>query len=491
VSGGFVAGGAQGITFVINLASAVALARLLSPEEFGLVAMVAAVTSYLGLLREAGLSTATVQTKTITQEQVSNLFWINVALGCMLGLLGMGLAPAVAWFYGDPRLAGIMVALAFTFFLTGPTVQHQALLSRQMRFRAIAGIDVTSLMVGVALGLGLALSGFGYWSLVGMQLGMASTTLALTWWVSGWRPTLPKRRTGVSALVKLGAHLTASDLIARLARNSDAILIGRVWGAGPLGLYSRAQALLVRPLEQMLWPVSSVLLPVLSRLQSDPQRYRQTFLRAFEAVALVALPMTALFFALSGPLIAVLLGPGWEGAAPLFAGFALAAVSMPLATAASWLFISQGRGRDLLHAYSVLSVLLVSAIAVGVAWGPLGVVLGLSVYYLLIRMPILYHLAGRQGPVRAGDLWAGFFSYLPCWAAVCVSTMLARAVVWESAPLFQLLVCGPVGLAGGAGAVLALRRPRETALYLLKAAAVALGPALASLGVYRSRSTGA
>jgi len=465
ISGGFVTAGAQGGKFVLNLISVVVLARLLGPEDFGLVGMVLAVTGLLGLVKEAGLSTATVQRETITQEQVSNLFWINLALSGIAGVISIVLAPLAAWFYRDSRLTGIMFALSFTFLLSGSTVQHQALLVRQMRFRAIAIIEVASMGAGIVTGCSLALFGLAYWSLVGQQLCVAATGLALTWWTSGWRPTKPKRHSGVAPLLSFGAQLTVSDLVGRLATASDSILIGRFFGAGPLGLYSRAGVLLARPLEQLLTPLGAVLIPVLSRLQSDPERYRRTFIRAYDTLALITFPFTALCLVLAEPLVLLVLGPKWKGVVPLFAGFTLVALSLPLLIAASWLFISQGRGRDLLQTYLVLSFVTVSAFIVGLKWGPLGVVLALAAASLMIRQPILYHLAGRRGPVRTADLWKGFLSHLPCWVAVYATTTLALSMVGHAAPLVQLLVCGPVGLAAAAGVVFALKRPRESALY--------------------------
>ena len=469
ISSGVVTVAAQGTKFVLNLTSAVVLARLLSPEEFGLVGMVLAVTGLLGLFKEAGLSTATVQRETITSQQVSNLFWINVALGGIVGFVCMGLAPVAAWFYRDSRLVGIMVALSFTFFLAGSTVQHQALLARQMRFKAIAIIEVSSMLASIITGCCMAFWGFRYWSLVGMQLSMVGTGLVLTWWISGWRPTLPKRHSGMAPLLRFGAHLTASDLVGRVAARSDSLLVGRFFGAESLGLYSRGSVLLARPLEQLLAPISMVLIPVLSRLQSDPERYRRTFIRAYDILALITFPFTALCLVLSEPLVLFLLGPQWQGAVPLFAAFTLVALSLPLTVAASWLFMSQGRGRDLFQGYLILSIVTVAAFIAGLPWGPLGVVLALAAASLLIRLPIFYYLAGRRGPVRTADLWKGFLHHLPCWGGVYAATTLARAMVGEATPLVQLLICGPFGLAAGVGVAFALERPRATTLYAWKA----------------------
>jgi PST family polysaccharide transporter len=336
-----------------------------------------------------------------------------------------------------------------------------------MRFTAIAVIDVVSMLIGILMACALALGGFTYWSLVGMQLGAAAAGLALTWWASGWRPALPRRNSGVASMVTFGAHLTASDLIGRAANASDSILIGRFFGAEPLGLYLRANALLARPLEQLRSPLASVLLPVLSRLQSDPERYRRTFIRAYDLLALFTFPLTALLLVISRPLVLFLLGPSWEGAVPFFRGFSLIALSLSMHVPATWLFLSQGRGRDLLQNNLILSFFTVVMFVAGLPWGPVGVVTALAIGSALVRLPILYYLVGRCGPVDAATLWKSFCAYLPCWAGVCITTSAAYVLVIESRPIVQLLVCASVGLVAAAGVVFSVERPRQSALYAL------------------------
>jgi O-antigen/teichoic acid export membrane protein len=465
VSAGFVTGTAQAGKFAINFAAAAVLARLLSPKEFGLVGMVLGVTSLMGIFKEFGLSTATVQRETITQEQVSNLFWINIVVSGALAVVGIGLAPLLAWFYRDPRVAGIMVAMSLTFVLTGATVQHRALLTRQLRFRALALIDVVSMTLSFATACWLAWRGFAYWSLVVQQLCLAAVCLVLAWWTSGWRPSMPTRNSGVGPMLSFGAHLTLSDSIARLAIASDSILIGRFFGAVPLGLYTRASVLLTRPLQQVLDPLCAVLSPVLSRLQADPERYRRTFMRSYEMLILITLPFSAMCLVLARPLVLVVLGPKWTGAIPLFSAFTFVAVSLPVSFVPSWLFMSQGRGRDQFRTWNWAGAVTVGSYLIGLRWGPLGVVVAMAVTSLAIRLPILYYMAGRAGPVSTWDLWNAFLSYLPCWGAVFVTTMLARMMVPNLAPILQLLVCIPVGLGTGMAVILLFERPRQSASF--------------------------
>src|SRR5437667_3051610 len=221
ISGAFITIAAQGAQFLLNLAFIMVLARLLTPKDFGLYAMVTTVTGFLWIFQDAGLSTATVQRQEITDAQVSNLFWVNVGLGGVTTLFVAALAPVVAWFFREPRLVGITLVLSVTFLLASSAVQHIALLNRQMRFGAIAMISIVSPLAGYLTGVGMALSGYGYWALVGAAVTQAAVKLVLAWLISGWRPKLPSRNTQTWHMLTFGAHITAGSLLYSLARGAD------------------------------------------------------------------------------------------------------------------------------------------------------------------------------------------------------------------------------------------------------------------------------
>lgn len=475
ISGGLVTVGAQAAKLVLNLAAAAVLARLLTPREFGLVGMVLGITGLVGLFKELGLSTATVQRDIITPQQISNLFWINVSVSGLLTLISFCLAPLAARFYHDPRVTGIMMALSLTFVLTGSTVQHQALLTRQMRFRTIAAIEVVSMLVSFVSACGLAKLGFSYWALVAQQMVYAISSLLLTWFSSKWRPSMPKRNSGVRPMLRFGAQLTLADFIGLLMINSDTVLIGRFFGAESLGFYTRANVLLQRPLQQILGPINAVLTPVLSRLQNDSERYRRSFMRAYETMALIIFSFAAICLALAKPMVLVILGPKWSGVIPLFSAFAVVAISLPLSDAAVWLFQSQGRGREQLYNHTVGGAVTLVAYLIGLHWGPLGVVSAIAIASMGIRLPVVYYFAGRRGPVNTVDLWRAFFSHLPCWGTVYLTTTLAHAMVKGVAPIVQLLVCVPIGLGAGAALALIFRRPRQSAFYVWNTVRSSLG----------------
>ncbi len=466
VSGGFVSGAAQVVQFGLNLTSTIVLAHLLLPEDFGLVAMVLTVTGFLRIFHDAGLGTATVQREGITHTQVSNLFWTNVMFGGLATLLLAVCAPAIAWFYREPRVVGITLVVCFTFLLTSPAAQHWAILKRQMRFKMIAVIQITAVAVGVIVGIGMAWLHLGYWSLVGLQLSSALTALVLTWTASHWRPQLPKRRSGTLSLLGFGANLSVSNFIWSFARGCDGLLIGKFYGSGSLGFYSRGGALLSRPVDQFMTPLEGVFVPTLSRLQGQPERYRRIALQAYEAIAMMSFLCTGLLLPLAHPLIRLLLGPKWDSAAPIFAGFTLVALYTPVASVAGWLLMSQGRGKDFLVQSSIGSFLAVVSFLVGLPFGPVGVAVSYSAFCLLIALPLAYYIAGRRGPVTTGDLWSRFFTYLPVWGVVCGTTFLVHRLVPRLHPALELLICGSAGFLIGAGFMCVYPPARRTALGL-------------------------
>jgi PST family polysaccharide transporter len=202
-------------------------------------------------------------------------------------------------------------------------------------------------------------------------------------------------------------------------------------------------------------------------LQNDPERYRRTFLRLYEAIALVSFGFSGLFFALSRPVTLVLLGPKWEAAAIIFGGFAIGAPFVPIGTAVVWLLISQGRGKEYVWLNSITATVTIASFAAGLPFGAAGVAFAFSIGSLFISLPVINYLAGRSGPVRQRTLWAGVFRHLPLWVVTTGTTSLVLARMSGFSPFMQLLICGPIGLAAGAVTVLAIKPQREVAVHLI------------------------
>lgn len=405
VKGGAITMVSQACKFVLQTGSTVVLARLLTPEDYGLFGMVAAVTGFISLFKDLGLSKATVQRETINQAQVSTLFWVNVGVSLLLAFVTAAIAPAIAWFYGEPRLTMITLVLAIGYFFGGLAVQHQALLNRQMRFTVLAIIDIADMAIGVLVGVVAALMGYGLWALVFMQLAMGITNAVMSWTVCSWRPSLPSRKSGVRSMLAFGANLTGFNVVNYFARNADNVLIGRFWGAQQLGLYTKAYQLLLMPLYQINAPLTRVAVPALSRLASTPDRYRQAYLRTLGAVCILTMPLIVFMIGTSDWLMTVVLGPQWVEAGKLFALLGIVAWTQPVSNTTGWLFVTQDRTRKQLQWGLIGSTLSIIAIAAGLPWGAMGVAASYSISGLLIRTPLLFWYVGQGGFVRTGDLY--------------------------------------------------------------------------------------
>src|SRR6516164_10604036 len=217
---------ALGAGFLLRLGSLMVMARLLSPKDFGLVGMVTAFTGALGLFRDFGLSSAAIQRVTVTEEQISTLFWINLSLGALLVLVTLAMAPAIAAFYREPRLFEMTAVLASGFLFNAAGIQHSALLQRQMRFTALAMISVVSSIVAIAIGIGGARAGYGYWALVMMTVASPLVATVGVWLSTGWVPGMPRRRVGIRSMMHFGGTLTLNGLLAHVAYSADKVLIG-------------------------------------------------------------------------------------------------------------------------------------------------------------------------------------------------------------------------------------------------------------------------
>jgi PST family polysaccharide transporter len=416
------------------------LARLLLPEDNGLVGMVTIITGFISLFNDLGLSAATIQQPEITHKQVSTLFWINVALGGALALLTAALTPAIAWFYNEPRLFWISLVIATDFIYSGLTIQHRALLNRQMRFTSIAVINIVAAVVSLIAGVIAALAGLGYWSLVIKIIASAPVDIIGTWTVCRWRPGWPVRRSGVRAMVAFGSNLTGFRFINYIARNFDNLLIGRFFGPYQLGLYVRAYGLLLMPLQQINNPISSVAIPALSRLADSPERYRQAYAGIASQVCLLSMPLIAYMLGTADWIILATLGPKWTEASVMFALLAFSGLLEPISNTTGWLFISQARTRHQFQWGIIGTALTVAAIIAGLPWGAVGVSAAYGIMGLFIRTPLLFWSVGRGGHIRAVDLYRIVAPFACASTAIVGAIFLVRRILPDLNPFVGLAV---------------------------------------------------
>ncbi|MBM9612702.1 lipopolysaccharide biosynthesis protein [Desulfobulbus rhabdoformis] len=389
VRGGVATFGAQVASFILNLGSTVILARMLTPADFGLVAMVTAVTGFVAMFKDAGLSMATVQQDVVTHEQVSTLFWINVLLSVLVMLVVAALAPVVAWFYHEPRLALITLAISSVFIFDGLTVQHQALLCRQMRFGALALIQIISRAGALTVAVVLAFMGAGYWALIA-QLAAQQILFAIFCWLNcRWFPGRPRRGVGTRSMLKFGGYLTGFSFVNYFARNADNTLIGYAWGGSALGLYAKAYSLLLLPLSQINAPIAATAAPALSRLQDNPEQFRLFFVKILSVITFVTFPLVAWMIVCRREIILIFLGPQWEGAIPIFTALAVSAFVQPIGNISGLLYTTLGRTKRMFQWGLMACPWLVFSFFVGLPYGALGVALSYSIATVLMIYPLV------------------------------------------------------------------------------------------------------
>src|SRR6266849_8906030 len=383
IRGGVAKAFSQGASLVLRMASLMVLARLLAPKDFGLVGMVTAFTGVLSLFRDFGLSSATVQRGQVTDDQVSTLFWINVLVGVILGLLLMGMAPFVAVFYHEPRLVWVSVILATSFIFNGAGVQHTALLERQMRFTALAAIDIFALLVSTIIGISMALAGFGFWALVAASISLPFVTTLCLWRTTGWIPGRPRLQIGLHSMMRFGGGFTLVNLIAYTAYNLEKVLLGRFWGADALGLYGRAYQLVNLPTENLNSAFSSVAFSGLSRVRNEPDRFKSYFLKGYSLVLALTIPVTIAASLFAHDLILVLLGPKWNEVATIFRLLAPTILIFALINPLAWLTFSLGLMARNLKIVLVLAPLVIGGYILGLPYGPKGVAFAYSAVMML------------------------------------------------------------------------------------------------------------
>ncbi len=367
------------------------LARLISPEHFGLLAMVTALTAFVEGFQYLGLSMATVQRYEVTHGQVSNLFWVNASAGFLFALSFCVLSPQIAVFYNDERLVGITIALAMIFIVSGLSVQHEALMTRQLKQGELSAIRLTASILSTVLAIALALWGWGYWALVAREVTRSLLVAVGIWARCPWLPGLPRRGQDTGSLLKFGVHMSLTDFVSALIANIDRVLIGRFYGPIPVGHYRQAQQLLVAPIEQLNSPIMSVAQPALSALQHEPDRYRRYYKKIVFLVSLTTVPF-GLFVAFYAPEITLLiLGPSWTDAAIFIRIFGLAASFRPALSTSAIVLVTCGKTARYLAIAVIHGAVLTVLLLVGIRWGAEGVALAHVGTTVLLAVPKLYY----------------------------------------------------------------------------------------------------
>src|SRR5579863_1827928 len=373
VRGGVAALMAQVTSLVLQIGTTVILARLLAPSDYGLQSMVLTLTAFVSLFKDAGLSAASVQRESMNDEQISTLFWINLSLGVVLTLVVAGLGPALAAFYRDPRLLWLTVASSTIFLFNSLAIQHRALLDRSLRFSTSAKIDILCVVSGTIVAVVMAILKFGYWALICQNITLPIVSVIAVWTVVPWRPGRPRWSAEMRSMVRFGGTVTLNGVVVYVAYNTEKILLGRYWGAAPLGIYGRAYQLATLPVQQLINAVHSVAFAVLSRMQNEGERLRRAYLKSLSLIVSLTIPVVISSALFAGEIVRVMLGPKWMDSAPVLHLLAPTVMCLALVNPFSWFLRATGRVRRSLNIAFLICPVVILGILVGLRRGPAGV----------------------------------------------------------------------------------------------------------------------
>jgi O-antigen/teichoic acid export membrane protein len=456
----------QLIRALVLLGGTIILARLVAPSDFGLIAMVLAVSGIAEILRDSGLSISALRRPDLTQQQRSNLFWLNTAIGLGLSVAVFCLSWPLAAFYGQSILVEVMQWIAPIYFVNGIAAQFRIAINQRLQFGILAVIDIVPPVLALGVAIGVATAGQGLAALVIQQVVAPVLALALAVGLARWWPGLPRRTPGMKELVVVGWNFAATQVLSYATRNIDSIAIGRVHGPRALGYYDQAYQLAVAPLILINSPITRVAVPVLARVREDRRRYVASLREAQLIACYVTASVLLVVAGVGTPLVTVVLGPTWSAAGPILSVLALGSVFRSIQQIANWIFVTEGITRSQLGLYLVGQPIIVTLVLVGVLWGPIGVAAGGAVGWALFWLLSLIWV-GRAADLDVRPLILdplriiGLVGLPAGLAAFCVVTFVPLDPVWT------LLIGLAAALICYATAVLVSRRVRTDVRTLL------------------------
>lgn len=414
--------GRQALAFVVTAV----LARLLPPEAYGLLGMALTVTGFVAIFSDLGTASALIQRRRLSGDLTSSIFWVNVLLGLLTTAVVVLIAPWAALFYHEAQVTPVLRVLSFSFVIYGLSVTQQALLTRQMEFRKLARIELISSAAGAVVGIGMAASGMGVWSLVGQTLCESIVATVLSWVALPWRPQRKLDWILVRSVASYSLNLSGFQVLNYFMRNADNVLVGRYLGRTALGYYSLAYRLMLYPLQSVTRVLGRVLFPVFSRLQENNARFRRAYLRVCASISIITFPVMLGLMAVARPFVSAAFGARWMPVANLLMILAPVGMVQSIVATAGNIYTAKGRTDWMFRWAIVKSVLMVLSFAVGLRWGVVGVAAAYAIATWLVLYPN-FAIPFRLVDFRVRDLFGAL------WPTLKFSLMmLAAVVIWEA-----------------------------------------------------------
>jgi O-antigen/teichoic acid export membrane protein len=410
---------------VLVLVTMAVLARLLTPEQFGIVGFATLVTAYLSVLKDLGLGAAVIQRQDDVEESAQTVFVLNLVIGAALTSITYLAAPLVASFFREPLVTPLLRVLSFTFILESLGSMHVVLLKRNLDFRRKLVPDVGQSIVKGVVAISTAATGFGVWALVWGHLAGVLAFVLLSWVVIPWRPTWQVHRRLIRPLSRFGAPLIVTDIQYAIWSNLDYVVVGRLLGDAALGIYTLAYRL-PELLVHSVWRVlAQAVFPVFSRLQDDLAALRRGFLATIRYTQLAIVPLCVGLFVTAEPAVAVVFGDQWEAVVPVLQIMAVFSLISSIGVNAGDVYKALGRPGVLAKLALFELVLLIPALLygarhgiVGVAWAHAIVATVDSVVRLAVARSMLDLPLRDIGRQLAPSLAAGAILAVAAWGTL-------------------------------------------------------------------------
>ena len=447
-------------TFSVNLV----LARLLVPEDFGVVAILNIFLAISLTLADAGFASSLARTEHLDEEDTSTVFYFNIAMGLLLYSILFVIAPWVADYFHNPVLVDVLRVQALSFVISSLGSVPGILLWRKMKFRQETYIQILQGMISGGVGICMALAGFRYWALVGLAITNAMTRAILLFYFSGWRPKLIFSKEHLKHHFAFGSRMAVSRIIVAIYDNLTLAIIGRNFSTRSLGLYNNATSLYVVPVATIADPIYKVTYPVLVKMQKDPERLRAGYSRMIRLLFQLSCPVMVLLISLSSPLYHFLYGDKWMEAAPFFQILCICGVLYPINAYNTSILEVTGRSDLHLRLEVARRIIGVILIFTGLLFG----IYGLLWSAVIIQVFYLYINSYYSGRIISYPLSQQLAELIP----FALMATAAGAVVWaldnmllSSLADFWRLFLGSVAM-GVVYLLLAYLFTREDLLYV-------------------------
>jgi O-antigen/teichoic acid export membrane protein len=428
-----------GFRQVWRLAVVVILARLLTPHDYGLAAMVLVFSSLVIIFSDLALGAALIQREHLSERDRSTVFWTGTAVGLAFTLVGLALSGPVAAFYGEPDVQPLFAALSLSFVVTSLGTTHTALMHRDMNFKSLELRLMGGAVVGGVVGVVLALRGYGAWAIIGQQVAIALTSTVLLWVVSPWHPRFVFSLASLRSLGAFSLNVFGTRVVFYVNRNVDNLLIGRYLGSTALGLYAVAYNVMLAPLAQIAAPIVEVLTPAFARMQHDKRAIGVLWLRASRLVGSIVIP-GMLGLALVAPeFVSVVLGDRWAGAVPVIQILAWVGLLQGMQRFNSAILQACDRTRTLLRCSLVTVAASIVAFVIGMQWGIVGVAAAYAVASTFVE-PYYGWCTMRATHVPVAEYLRNLRGVAAATAGMCAAVLVARGLLPADLPALPRLV---------------------------------------------------